>query len=334
MIEDGELYKLGEAFKEALQNNEQEYLAQIAQQWQALEARLTTKYEALAARVTEIRNAGVSPVPKSLLLELEQTKLAVAETVLEADRMALAWKNQIEARQLEMFAVANGDALSMLQLAAIEAGVDIGAVSIGGRLPREAIQKLLDATVNGTPLRALLEGKFGEHMEEALSILVDGVASGTNPREVARLMTKALGPWADNAITIARTESLRAYRMATTEAYRASGIVGKYKRLATRDARTCLGCLFDDGAIYDIDEELPEHPNGRCTTVPVLDGEDPEWLRGKDWFRTLDSGQQREMLGPTRYKRWKDGDLELEDIVGKRDGGDFGPSIGPAPVNA
>lgn len=49
-------------------------------------------------------------------------------------RMASAWKLDIESRQLEMYAVANADALAMLEVAMITAGLDIGAVSLGGTI--------------------------------------------------------------------------------------------------------------------------------------------------------------------------------------------------------
>lgn len=329
---DSEIYKLAQEFKKALESDEQAYLAKIAQRWQALEARLVERYAALAAKVADFRNGGVTPVPSGLLLELEQVKLAIADTVIEIDRMASAWKLDIESRQLEMYAVANADALAMLEVAMIAAGLDIGAVSLGGHLPVEAIAKLMEASMNGTPLGDLLTARFGEHMEDALAMLVDGVAQGINPREIARRMVKELGPLADNALTIARTESLKAYRLATNEAYRLSGIVKQYKRVSARNARTCMACLMDDGAVYNIDVPLPEHPNGRCTTVPILPGADPEWQHGKEWFQQQDEQTQRRMMGSAKYDAWKEGRFELDALVSVKKDEKWGDSLAVVPL--
>lgn len=333
--EDGEVYKLANEFKRALESGEREFLDSMARQWADLESRIRFKFEALGSQLAAMKAQGAD-IPRHLVVELEQTRLALAETIAEVDRLSAQWSKRIQQRQQEMWALGAQDATQLLRLAAIKAGVDISSAAfIGGALPAEAIQRLMDFAMKDTALRDLLTSRFGEHMNEALQVLIDGVAQGINPRDVARTMVEKLGPFADNALTTARTESLRAYRGATTESYRNSGgIVKKHKRIATRDMRTCIGCLFDDGAYYDIDEELPEHPNGRCTSVPVLDGHDPKWNFGKDWFLTLSDEEQKSMLGPGRYDLWKNGGLDLDAFVKKTPNSEWGDSIGPSTLKS
>ncbi len=339
MTKDTEIWKYAQKIKKALVENDTQALSSMLEQWTALQGRLQAKYESLAAQLQASYTSSpgdVVALPRYRVVELEQTQLALADTIREVERLNEVWAGTIEARQLEMFDIAYSDSLDLLQIAAIDAGLDLSVLaSLGGRLPAEAIQKLLDFVDTGTPLRELLAARFGEHLQGALDILVDGVAQGVNPRQVAREMVKALGPYADNALTIARTEAMRAYRAANTESYRLAppGVVKGHKRVATRDTRTCLGCLMADGRFYALGKEIEEHPNGRCTSIPVLYGEeDPKWLHGKEWFLTLDPGVQREMLGPSRFEKWTNGQFSLDDLVTIRPNSTWGDSIGPTPL--
>lgn len=75
------------------------------------------------------------------------------------------------------------------------------------------------------------------------------------------------------AITITRTFIQTANINAQEAVYKANeGLFKGYKRVETLDNRTCMQCLWGDGAVYKIDEprpRLPAHPRCRGLWVPV-----------------------------------------------------------------
>jgi hypothetical protein len=85
-----------------------------------------------------------------------------------------------------------------------------------------------------------------------------------------------------------------------------------------------MACIALDGTLYELNEPLNEHPNGRCTMVPeVLDYADlgldvprqapPEDAR--DWLGRQNERVQRKILGDTRLKAWKQGEIQLNQLA-------------------
>lgn len=80
----------------------------------------------------------------------------------------------------------------------------------------------------------------------------------------------------------------------------------------------CPACLFADGRIYRLDEGFDEHPQGRCTLIPVLSGVPPaQFENGQQWFRSQPTATQRQMLGKGRFEAWQDGRASLDDLVSR-----------------
>ena len=159
------------------------------------------------------------------------------------------------------------------------------------------------------------------------------MALGYNPRKTARLMAQAATGSLNRMMVIARTEQLRVYRQASLESYRASGVVTGYKRLATHDNRVCPACLMAEGTRYDLDETMPEHPQGRCALVPVVAGvPNVTWVGGADWFEAQSPTMQRDILGKGRYYAWQNGDFDLEQLVTVKRNPVWGDSLQVTPL--
>ena len=101
----------------------------------------------------------------------------------------------------------------------------------------------------------------------------------------------------------------------------------KYKYLATLDNRTCLVCAALDGKLYKSLEDipsLPQHRGCRCNVIPFFDIENDVreskdgYVSSKvtfaDWLEEQDADIQKEVLGATRYKMYKDG-AKITDFV-------------------
>ena len=77
-----------------------------------------------------------------------------------------------------------------------------------------------------------------------------------------------------------------------------------------------MACLMLDGQKFATEDELTDHPRGKCGVVPMVDGVgDPRWEKGGTWFRSLGADQQRAIMGDARYTAWKDGQFQLSDLA-------------------
>lgn len=157
-----------------------------------------------------------------------------------------------------------------------------------------------------------------------MDALVQGMLMGQNPREVARELRRALGVALSRALTIARTETLRAHREATRASYQANDdLVSGWTWHSAADERTCGSCWAMHGTEHTLEEKLDDHPNGRCAMVPIIRGVAFEVRAGRDLFAELASNTQIKILGPAKWAAWKDGKVTLDEhpltgIVGRR----------------
>ena len=129
----------------------------------------------------------------------------------------------------------------------------------------------------------------------------------------------------NRALTIARTEQLRAYREASRRSYAENAdILDGWIWLSARDSRTCVSCWAMHGTRHRVTETLDDHINGRCTAIPMVKGHDPGIRTGEELFRELPPAQQRSILGPAAHEAWLDGRVSLApdgrtSVVGQRD---------------
>ena len=202
---------------------------------------------------------------------------------------------------------------------AIDAAANGQIVVPFNRLPVAAVESMVGLAGDGSPLRAVLDDAAGAGADALGRELVNGVALGLNPREVARrAMRLGLGQAFTRMQAISRTEQLRVYRITSLESYANSRVVVAYKRLSARDRRTCPACLFADGQQYPIEHGFDEHVQGRCTLIPVLANVPPvRFETGQEWFRSQPEAVQREILGRGRFDLWQRGEATLDDMVSR-----------------
>ena len=131
-------------------------------------------------------------------------------------------------------------------------------------------------------------------------VLAMGMADGRGPREIARLLNKAITgegtgqdlslidslgrfiPAKRRAETLARTEVIRAHHQANIGEYRAAGLLGvkvQAEFLTAGDARVCPECSDLNGKIYALDQAenlIPVHPQCRCVALPYIEDDTGE----------------------------------------------------------
>lgn len=288
-------------YRLAMNAAEDEIIRQMGERWLEIERALEGNIAALANEMLLKAQAGEA-VTDAMIRRSERY------TILKAQMDAEILKYNSEAAQ--MVTAGQENALRL----GIQAATDAITVTYPtewsasfNRINMAAVEAMIGMTGDGSSLVELLMKDFGEAADGIVQALINGVAQGLGADKVARAMAEEMGQEIDRALLIARTELNRAYRAGSTEQYRESGVTDGFMRLVARD-EACLACIVLDGERFDSEDEMDDHPNGRCTAVPVIAGMPlPEWEKAQDWFENQPESVQRERMGNTRYEKYKSG---------------------------
>ena len=100
--------------------------------------------------------------------------------------------------------------------------------------------------------------------------------------------------------------------------------------MSAHDGRVCAACIADDGTLYTLRYVISDHPNGRCTSVPVVEGmPEVKWLAGEEWLKAQSDSTQIGILGAERFVAWQDGKFEFRDLVRHTDHPTWGGGLVP-----
>lgn len=311
-------------FKSLLLQKEAAQMRTMARAWVSVEDRLEAQISAMAREAAESGQA----MTAAQLYRMDRYRSLVSQARREYVNYAEYAAGVVKDGQLEYARMGLANAAGAIDAVT---GVRLGF----DRLPISAIQNMIGLAVDGSPLSALLKQRMVSEsgaFARLTQTLIDATAQGWNPAKTARAMAGDLTAGLDKALTIARTEQLRVYRQAAVEQYRASGVVVGQKRLSAHDERVCAACLADEGTVYPLDKPIPDHPNGRCTGVPVVEGmPEAQWTVGESWLNSQDEATQRSILGPGRYDLWQSG-TPLSAFVTKTSNQTWGGSLGVTPL--
>jgi SPP1 gp7 family putative phage head morphogenesis protein len=318
-------------FKAQLLARESAQMQEMARQWLNVERALEANITALAREMDDRRLAGL-PVKHWHVARMERhhellRQLSKELTTYNDYANNVITDGQRTMAQLGLNHSATAINATLSEQARIGAFFDV--------LPIDATEQMVGLAGNGSPLNTLLREAYPTAAQGITDALVRSTALGINPRETARRAVQdGLAQGLNRILTISRTEQLRVYRESSRSNYEKSGIVSSYRRLATKDDRVCAGCLMDDGTVYAVTDIMPEHVQGRCSLIPVVDGvKRVEWQTGPDWFREQPDATQRSILGAGRFDAWKDGKFDLDEVVRVTPNATWGGSIGVRPLN-
>lgn len=166
--------------------------------------------------------------------------------------------------------------------------------------------------------------------------LVRAVAVGANPRVTARRIVQragdaGFGGGLTRAMTIARTETLDAYREGARIGQEPhSDVLAGWTWRASLTPRTCPACLSMHGRDFDLSVPGPQgHQNCRCSRLPRLKSWSELGIEGVDeppslmpdadrYFAGLSPAQKQSMLGKRGYQAWLAGEFPRDDWAVKR----------------
>ncbi len=219
-----------------------------------------------------------------------------------------------------------------MQQTGISAGIGYGngAITATGlsvfNQPSVANVQALINYVDSEPFQFMLSHYDQYHASHIADIILTGDAAGKGPRAVARQITGYVRefPLADAQRTT-RTVQLWAARSGTQQMFRAnSQVVRGWVWSSARDNRTCPACWAMHGTKHSIDEVLNGHHLCRCAMIPITltwaelgfdDGVDVAIQSGESAFRELPDREQRQILGPARYRAWQDGAFQFNQLA-------------------
>ena len=329
--------ELADQYRAALLARERQAASAMVRYYGLIWQDLQTQINALDAEIQSLRaSGGIASADK--ITRLTRTRNVQTQVAQELDKFSDVAGGVISAAQREAIAAGERDAYN-LTLAAFPQG----SVSINfWRMPVGAVETMVGFVADGTPLNDLIRGYVGEAAESFLDELVKGLAEGKNPRAIASILRQEFGMGLTKSLLITRTEQLRAYRTATLGSYNDSGVVKGWQRHAAKGERTCMACIVLDGKVYDLATEMDDHPNGRCSMLPItktyaemgIDAPEPTFQdeTAREWFERQEEATQRGMMGGGMFDAWRDGRFTLDNIPKIVNNKVWGDSWTPAPL--
>lgn len=331
------LSSLTREFRSSLRGREAAAVTSMSDAYAVARAAIEGRLERLTQSIESAGEAGET-ISEAWLVRQARYQELMLQIEREMQDLGAQTLPALSAVQREVVGMADAQAPRMAAAAAGKAPA--GVTLTWNRLPSAALEAFVGTASDGGPLASLLSSlgqgdaargipSLSAQIHDAL---VAGIATGQNPRQIAEAMRasveSALNLSQTRAETIARTETMRAYREATRQTYEQNpGVVQGWIWTATRDRRTCRGCWAMHGREFPVDQILDDHPNGRCIATPKtpswaqLTGDEsipdtrPDLGLGADLFDALSDERKQQILGPALFDHFVAGDVILADCV-------------------
>ena len=322
------IYAQSQLFRAALIRRERRAATELAAAYTRVWRSIKKELDLLTARLATESTAG-------LIIREQQLQFLLAQVETQVTKFTAIAVNKIANTQRLEIEHGADDALNLLRRA--YSGAPPGLTISFSQLPEGVIQSIVGNLGDGSPLRTLL-ATFGEEARrDVSSLLINAIAQGQSIRKIARQMQQVTQQPLVRTLLISRTEVLRAYRQGSIATYSANkDVVKGWTWISAQSARTCIACYMLHGTEHDADEEFSDHPNGRCTPVPITKSwadlgfegmpEQTPIPTGEGLFQRLPSNEQRQILGDAAYRAWKAGAVDLGDFVGVKNDPRWGQS--------
>lgn len=345
MAAEPEIIAAAQKFKRALLRDNDAAMRELggayAEAWRRLKAQL----DAVTALINEAEAMGKVPTlrPVGTSIPLSPEEYTINWLARQARYRELMYQIELEMLQLSKQGAAmvgrqqaaaldagREHATALLQKSLGPAPAESGVVWLWNRVPDSAMRSLVGFLADGSPLDYKFAGLAVDTVAGIKRTFAAGLAQGWNPRKIARTIQREFNGALANALTTCRTETMRAYRTASHETYRANDDVVKgWIWSCAHQARTCAACWGMDGTFHKLTERLVDHPNGRCVATPVTTtwaeilgkpttaketGVSRKGWNPEDKFKELPEEDQRRILGKRRYELWAEGKIGLRDL--------------------
>lgn len=308
-----EILRVVREYRAALVAREAQAVARLVEDHRGLASWLDREASALEDRMRRARDAGEEIRPSWLHSKGRLDELA-AQLQAETEaftRAAAANVSGLVTDAAEIGQRAGGAAVTTAA----------GALSppiVAATLPGDALTALGAVTARSAPVGAILADMAGDMGGILRGTLLTGLAAGEHPWQIARRMTRVADVPLRRARTVARTETMRAYRSANLETFRQIPQLGGWVWIAGLDGRTCGACYALHGTEHPVTEELESHPNCRCVPAPLVPDLPPLVEPGAERMARMSEEDLVRRFGPGKGRALADGSILPEDLIGVR----------------
>lgn len=323
----GAVYTQAAQFANALEARENAAELRMLAAWSDAYWGTRQSLDGFLAKMEAAKAAGL-PVGLSWGYQEGRLRNVLAETQAQILRYSQQAATVVRGQQRDAIhhAVEEARALTATAVASDLPGLSATFARVNPAVLEAGVGFLQDGSVLAQHLAATMPTDAAAVVREAL---VQGLSRGKSQDWMRRAATQALGLSHGRAVTILRTESLRAYREASRRTYQANAdVVATWTWNAALDARCCIACVLMDGTEHPLDATLDGHPRCRCAMVPRtktweelgvpgLDDTRPPVRKGREWLEAQPESVQRGVMGRAKYQAWKDGKITLDDMVGR-----------------
>ena len=255
--EDPEVVRVLKAYRVLLDGREDALMRDMGRRWLDIEHRLDAEIALLAREIAD-RAASGRVITEQIVWRAERYQIIKAQLEDEIRKYNRDYAVATISRAQEQYALLGLDAArDAINATYGPMGAYWNRINVG------AVQSMIGFAGDGTPLEKLLRESYPDAVDGLTKALINGIARGQNPAQTARDMADGMGMGLDRSLLIARTETARAYRTASTEQYRQSGVVSGFRRLVKKET-ACMACLMLDGETFELEGELDDHPRGKA----------------------------------------------------------------------
>lgn len=297
--------------------------------------RTRPELDALSRQVRQAKAEG-KPVSLGSLYRLDRLRALKGQTAEELARFVKMGGTVVTETQREAVAAALRHADDLARAAAGDAPAAAAVFTSWKRLPKEAVEDLVGALSNGSPLDTLFREVAGQASARFGEELTVGLALGLHPTVVARRVRDAIGVGLSRSLRISRTEILRSYRESSRRSFAENDdVVDGWIWHSALDRRTCPACWAMHGSFHSNEERLDGHPNCRCAMVPrtktwqelgfdIDEDTRPPIETGEEVFKRQPDDVQMQVLGKAGFKVYFRDEVDLVDFVARKDNKEWG----------
>lgn len=144
-----------------------------------------------------------------------------------------------------------------------------------GYLTKKEVEKIIEERLKEYNYKKEYKEKFNYFIEDVKKAIIQGMVAGKNPKQIANKISEYSKRLANNGKTLMRTETSIIQTMSQKKQYEKTD-VEYYEWVIEPDA--CSHCKAFKGEKLPVKDMEPginapaQHPNCRCSTMPILEG--------------------------------------------------------------
>lgn len=275
--------------------------------WAVAQKGVRKRLDAVTQRIKQAQAAGVEISP-AWLYQQERWQTLEREIAYQVSKFTDKAHSVTVSQQRDAIKDAAGNAKELLEAAGVTGGFI--------QAPTAALENMVGMLTDKSPLYDLFKEVGSDAIDGARQVFAEGLVAGSHPTKIARALRSRMNMTPKRAVLIARTESLRAHRIAAQQNYAAnSDVVAGVRISSSRDGRVCPLCIAQDGLILKHGQAFATHPGCRCALLPVVKYRDVDRGTGEEWLKAQPEAYQRQVLGKRRFELWSSGKVSMLDMV-------------------